>query len=853
VPFKPEKDVMKKTVNFILFFLILISLNTPVSASVINRINLMDQGKKVTISLDKYADFRVYQSDEYEFVIIFKGTEIDENIITGGSGGDLISKIYYEHFPDNISILTIQTTKKIGSVDELWNDSSNKLQVLLNVQKGGFTNKKPKYQNKKNIKSAKKDVVKRTEDKKVKKEEVKEDKPVREVKEEPVKEDKKIDDSTSDYLMAKPSKTYKKGGIKTITDYLKDKPCAASVGFKVSLRQADSEDYLGALGTIENEFINNGDSDCIDELEFYRAYLKYQAMGKKDISLKNNLKTEVESLINVYSNSDLLPYGYSIAALINEDIENYPYAIGFFDLVQDQYNDYPGMAQVYFQLGNIYYKNGDLRRSEEYLNKLSKQFPQTQFAAEASMVQGQILYSKKRYFDTIRTLSPVISNNRRVIYQNPKLLNFVANSYFKTGKNKEARGLFSRMFNIFPDMEEKDMILTSIGETFYEEGHKEKALKIYRLVTERYPGTKGFVKSSLNLADNMDDDQNREIIYTMIVNDFPDSVEARISFMRLANLYLKQKRYMESIDSVKSLFKENARALRKDALYVMAKSLHGELTDLLNEDKFPAALRMIEKERFLINDMKTFDIHFISGIIYTDGHLYQEAEERLKRAKKLIGKKKPPVKLYKYRAIANKELGNFAESVSFADEIIKSYKNSDEVPCAYEMKGDIEVIRKKYKRAEKFYNESVKKYKDMSSKGNVEIKLGELMESLDNHKKSETAFTKALAFYLDSDDKNTNDNVSYAAKKLGEIKLTLQDFNGAATSFQTVFEKGGGKENLLEVRFLSGEAYKGMKNNTKALEEYNKVLTMDSDEEFWKRMARQRIREIELEKELENS
>ena len=339
----------------------------------------------------------------------------------------------------------------------------------------------------------------------------------------------------------------------------------------------------------------------------------------------------------------------------------------------------------------------------------------------------------------------------------------------------------------------------------------------------------------------------------MIVNDFPDSVEARIALMRLANIYLDQERYIESIDSLKILLKENARVLRKDALYVMAKALNGELLRLLKEDQFPAALRMVEKERFFIADMKTHDIHFITGEIYLKAHLYEEAEERFSLAQKLYGRNKIPEKLLKYRAVANKELGKLKESVEFLDKIIKEYKNPEETAWAFEMKGDIETQKELPENAIKHYLTAAKKYKKSKAKAEIYVKLGELYEKNKNLKKAEESFYESVSMYLSVNEENMTDKIAYTSRKLGEIKIKLNDYKGAVTSFKTVLETGGGKENVSEVRFLLGEAYKGMEKINEALLEYNKVLRMETDDEFWKKIAGQRIREIELKKEIKDS
>ena len=101
-----------------LILTLMIALSAPLcsQSAVIRQIRLEGSGERIVINLDQYTNFRVYQSDKNEVIITFKDADLHENVITSGEGGDLISKILYEHFPDNISIVTVITKKEISGL-----------------------------------------------------------------------------------------------------------------------------------------------------------------------------------------------------------------------------------------------------------------------------------------------------------------------------------------------------------------------------------------------------------------------------------------------------------------------------------------------------------------------------------------------------------------------------------------------------------------------------------------------------------------------------------------------------------------------------------------------------------------
>lgn len=837
-------------------FLILMILFIPsyLFSAEIKRISLQESGEKILINLDKYANFRVYQSDKNEVIITFKDADLNENVVTSGSGGDFISKILYEQFPGKISIITIVTKKNIRSLNNKFDYSSKNLVVQIMPEKIYFSNKSPFYKQKKHLvkpggKQASSDIVLSSVPKKDPSEK-------KQPQDEKNQDNKKEDDKNKVLEIIPADKMFSsKGSVDTIIEFIENSSCYNSINIKAAVRLAKEERFEEAVSFTNSELKGRSGSECEDELNVFNLWIKYKFFKSK--SDNNNLyllKKEIEPFLYKYLDSPALAYGYALAGLINKDLKNYPMAKGLFEIAEQKYPEYKGMAEIFFNLGEIYYNENELRISEEYLDKLAKNYPDTKFNEDSKLIYGQILYSRKRYFDTIKTLGPFVNENSRVIYEKPDLLKFVADSYFLTGNNGKARELFSRIFNMFPDLEQKDIILSNIGETFENQGDKKKAEKIYNLVTKRYPGTEGFVKSSLKLADNMDDINERELVYKMIVTDFPDSVEGRISLLRLAAIYNEQKRFAESIDTIKILFMENPRALRKDALYIMSEAVTGYLEKDLKDNNYGSALRMAEQNRFYIADMKNYKAHFAAGKVYYETHMYEDSKERLDMAYKLFpDKKNISYELLKYMVLADTKLENYDEALKICDEILSKFKDGDKKGFASEKKGDIFRSKNDFNKSAGFYKNSISEYKSRFLTGEVYLKLGELYKSENKISEASDYFDKAVSTFINIDREKYKNQIAYAAKNSGEINLKLENFEKAVSYFKTVLDFNVGKENFYEAVFNLGESYRGLKRTEDALNEYKKVFSSEQADELFKKLAEQRIREIELENQLDKS
>ncbi|MCB9493886.1 MAG: tetratricopeptide repeat protein [Desulfobacteraceae bacterium] len=841
-----------KKLSQILILITILFLPSYSYSAVIKKIGLEKSGEKIVINLDQYTDFRVFQSDKNEVIITFKGADLYENVVTSGSGGDFISKILYEEFPDKISIISILTKKEIVNLTKNFNYSDMTLEVELMPNQLRISNKSPFYTQKRQLESES-----RKQDQKQSRKEDLERQPVAIEKSNGLKKENEKPENKDRILIPVPGeKLYdNKGSVETITDFIEQTPCHDSINIKVALRLVRENSLEDALGRAQAELKGVVSPECEGNLRFFNSWLKYKNLKQnKDNNGLYSLKNEVESLLLRYPESSALPYGYALAGLINKDLSNYPMAKGWFEIAEKNFPDYKGMAEIYFSLGEIHYEENDLRLSEEYLDKLENKYPDTKFNEDAKLIHGQILYSRKRYFDTIRTLGPFIKENSRVIYEKPDLLKFVADSYFLTGSNEKARDIFSRIFNMFPDMEQKDIILANIGETYENQGDKKKAEKIYRLVTERYPGSEGFVKSSLKLADNMEDLKQRESIYKMIINDFPDSVEARISLLRLATIYNTQKRFEESIDVIKILLVENPRALRKDALHIMSEAVTGYLENQLKEGNSASALRMTEKNRFYIADMKNYRVHFVSGRVYNETHMYEEAKERLDLAYKLYpDKKNIPFELMKYMVLTDIELGNYNDALKICDEISASFKDGEKKAFASEKKGDIYRTLNNFDQSVSFYDKAVSQYDTQASKAEVLVKLGDIYKSEGRNFESSQYFDNSVKMYSSIDKEKYKNQIAYAARNSGEINLKLKKFEKAVSSFKTVLDFNATRENPYEARFNLGESLRGLGRTQDALNEYRAVFSAEEADELFKKLAEQRIREIELEDKLDKS
>ncbi|MCK5098207.1 MAG: tetratricopeptide repeat protein, partial [Desulfobacteraceae bacterium] len=372
------------------------------------------------------------------------------------------------------------------------------------------------------------------------------------------------------------------------------------------------EKYQPAL-TILEKYLTGTNQTCMEQASYLRAYAYYNYVKEKEPLKLVQAEHYFHDAIVTYPDSKLIPFGFTAIGLIHLKINNPAVAEGYFTIVKDGYKDYSSLAEVYYFLAKIHKERGFNEKALRYFKKVFEELPDSKYTADAGIGYGNTLFDKRYYLDALNIFKYIIEQNKEKIYGTSNLLLSMANANLKLGRSAAAREDFTRVINLFPEIEEKDIIFSQIADTYAMENNIEKAKSMYSFVREKFPDSEGFIQSSIGLARYLEDRKEREKLYIMVKKRFPDNKFARVAMMRLAEIYQEYKEYENCIQEIEELLSTNPMGLRYEAVRLMQQAYEALFKKVLKADQFTTILREYEDNFIRLDRMTSKEISLNVG------------------------------------------------------------------------------------------------------------------------------------------------------------------------------------------------------------------------------------------------
>ncbi len=404
--------------------------------------------------------------------------------------------------------------------------------------------------------------------------------------------------------------------------------------------------------------------------------------------------------------------------------------------------------------------------------------------------------------------------------------------------------------NLFEKIEDPDVILSKIGDTYGMENNEQKAIKIYELVREKYPDSKGFISSSIGIARYLKTDTEKIEIYKMIKTKFPENTYARIAMMRLAEIYQANGEYNKCINEVIDLLSTQPRGLRYEAVKLMQRAYEALFKKQLKSGEYTKVLNRYELDHTKIDRMGSRQIAFSVGMAYLEGKLYEEAFNHLLTAYKQYKRSSRSPELLFGLGMAMVESGRNEDALKMFNAFAKRFpKNKNRVEALVQS-GSIYLDKKKYKLASKKFNHAYSVSKKRLDKGRIQMLHSAVYEKKDDMKTASLLYEKAVKELALATGENYG-ILTVAYKELGRIYNALTLHTKAADAYEKALsfsDDNGEKANL---GFLLGDAYQKGNILPKAKQAYQQV-TQNYDS-VWARLAQQRLNTLELANIVQNS
>jgi len=589
---------------------------------------------------------------------------------------------------------------------------------------------------------------------------------------------------------------------------------------------------------------------CLEQVYYLKAYVYYKSIEGKDYAKLIRSERMFQDALVSYSQSRYVPFAYAAMGMIQSRLKNDSAAEGYFNIVRQAYPDYTGMPEIEYYLAGIYDGKGYTEKALKLYKQVFQSPLDNSYISSAGLGYGKALFTKRQYFDALSVLNYVVKNDIKKVYESSDLLMYTANANFELGLSKAARENFTRAINLFPDIPDRDMVLSKVGDAFGMENEEAKALKIYELVREKFPDTPGFINASIGVARYLKTDPEKIQIYEMVKTRFPENTYARIAMMRLAEIYQKNGEYDKCIKEIEDLLSTHPRGLRYEAVKLMQRAYESLFKDQLKADEFTSVLNRYESQHVRLDKMSSRLIGFRVGTAYLEAGLYEEAFNQLISAYKRYKRSERPPELLFGLGIAMDESGRDEDALKLFTSFSKRFpKNKNQVEALRRM-GRIHYEKNRPGKADALYKKAYAQSKNPVDQGGILMYHSDVYEKKGDLKGASRLREKAVKAYASAPG-NHYAHLARSYKVLGNTYLDMKSYVKAAEAYSKALDFSQGERAKANIGFLLGDAYQKGNVMDKAKAAYEHVAqTYDS---VWARMAQQRLTTLDLAGKMINS
>ncbi|MCA1794445.1 MAG: hypothetical protein LC660_11380, partial [Desulfobacteraceae bacterium] len=423
------------------------------------------------------------------------------------------------------------------------------------------------------------------------------------------------------YVPPQREKSEFQGDISDMGRVMASGECGAVEPISNALKMLENSLYQQAFDLLDQYLADQNTTACLEQAHYLRAYAFYQRIAKDDFAQLIKAERMFQDALVLYQRSPYVPFAYTAIGMIHMDLNNVSAAEGYFNIVMQGYENYPGRPEVQFHLAEIFDEKGYVDQALALYRQVFEAPTDNAYLMDAGIGYGRALFKNHQYYMALSVFNHVVAHREKKIYESPDLLRYMGDANFELSLSKPARDNYMRLMNLFEEIADKDVLLSRVGDTYGMENREKKAVKMYELVREKFPESQGYVTASMGLARYLDTDSEKIDIYEMIKTRFPENTYARIAMMRLAEIYQKNGEYNKCIKEIEDLLSFHPRGLRYEAVKLMQQAYEALFEKHLKENDYPSVLNRYESEYSKIDRMDSRKIAFSVGTAYLQAAL----------------------------------------------------------------------------------------------------------------------------------------------------------------------------------------------------------------------------------------
>jgi tetratricopeptide (TPR) repeat protein len=492
------------------------------------------------------------------------------------------------------------------------------------------------------------------------------------------------------------------------------------------------------------------------------------------------------------------------------------------------------------------------------LEAITSEYPDLSERVEAKKEKAKILYEMNKFNRSLEILNELNKEGNENIYKQPEISLYIGYNYYQLGDNQKARENLYRYYNTCPEREINHLVLNQIGDTYRNEGLIEDAVKLYRMVLERYPNTDGAIISKIRLAEQQEDKDwiektRKEMgspkkIYENILKDSVDEKDEKnplmqLSMLKLGITYQKEKEYEKSLEVLKELLEKYPRtSLKKELAHALMVTIEGILKKDMEDHKYINIINLYLKDEEIFSMVNAPELFLPVARAFLYVNLNDIAIDVFKKADILLADNDKPADLLFSIGKYLFDQDRIDSALKKFDLLIVNHPSSKFTSEAYQLRGSILLKQKQYGLAADTFIEALKYPVSKCKKTRLLIEKAKALMGSNSKEESLVAMNEA------NEIKNECDLSDYNIdQELGDLYLSLGDARKALNIFNQVIKETKEKSSKNSLKLKLAECYWQLNKKEDSLALYNQVISLNDP--FWSNLAKERMDEIQFNKE----
>lgn len=326
-----------------------------------------------------------------------------------------------------------------------------------------------------------------------------------------------------------------------------------------------NQDYQGAVNLLGKLVKQQNLSRAQRETALHRLADATFSLYENDLAGHyQEIQDSTTAAINFNTSSSRNAAAYLRLGFLNLKVENSYEAAAYFNLLRRRFPSFNDIPLTYYYWGDYQYKQGNMNEAAEQFNHVVLNYPDHPISRDSAMGLARTYYRMGLFQEAHKIME--FSELRWPSYylDYPPVLSLFGDVAYRVGDLDKARSSYWLYYNLVPEAEDADIILTRLGDIYMAGKYHNAAIQAYTEAVNRFPSRDGGIISLMRLAeDGIYDnptltgmykvfdrpyDRRAAEAYRTIIREYPENPLIYLAKLKLAMWNMWQKDYINCID-----------------------------------------------------------------------------------------------------------------------------------------------------------------------------------------------------------------------------------------------------------------------------------------------------------------